>query len=166
MNRPPARWRVIPVFVLALCAGPAAADCASYCEGGYQACTESSDASTCGTQYQICIQQCISTGAGADSFGAIAYSPSTDAYGYSYGQTSQGQAEDYAMSECRRAGGSGGCEIAIWFKNACGALAADGKGAYGTDWAETKAEAESKAIDYCRRYTSETCEIRRTVCSN
>lgn len=159
-------WKSIPFFVLLWCPKPAFADCASYCQGDYWACIESSDSSTCLTQQQICVQRCVSTGEGADSYGAIAYSPSTDAYGYSYGHVSRAQAEDDAMSECRHAGGDSDCEITIWFRNACGSLATDGKGSYGTDWAETKADAEAKAMAYCHQYARDPCAIRQSVCSN
>lgn len=88
--------------------------------------------------------------ASADNFGAIAYSNTTGAYGYSYDHRSRGSAEVRAMSECRARGR--GCKVAIWFKNACGSVAAGSNG-WGSAWASTRRDAERAAIRNCSRYT-------------
>jgi serine/threonine-protein kinase len=109
----------------------------------------------------MCTNGCYAKGGGSgDSFGAIAYSRSTGAHGYSHRFGSQEQAERRARSEC----GKSDCEVLAWFKNgSCGALATNGKGAYGGAWGGTRAEAERKALAYCS--DREGCTIRRTICS-
>ena len=56
--------------------------------------------------------------AAGDNFGAIAFSSSSGATGYSYDYDSRDGAEERALQEC-----GPGCKVVLWFKNACGALA-------------------------------------------
>src|ERR1700681_405368 len=78
-----------------------------------------------------------STQAAADNFGAIAFSASSGAAGYSYDYASRDEAEERALQECGR-----GCEVVLWFKNACGALAVGTGNGYGSGWAASRSEAE------------------------
>lgn len=96
-----------------------------------------------------------------DYFGAIAYSPSTGASGYSYDQPSRGHAEGRAMTECRKR--SRGCKGAIYFVNGCGAVAT-GRNGWGSGWGGTRARAEEEAIHSCGRYTG-GCGIKTWVCT-
>ncbi|MBU4530635.1 MAG: DUF4189 domain-containing protein [Hoeflea sp.] len=88
--------------------------------------------------------------ASAEYFGAIAYSPTSGVYGFSYDHGSRRDAEARAISECRMRGR--GCKVAIWFKNACGSVAVGANG-WGTAWAGTRRDAERAAIRNCSRYT-------------
>jgi hypothetical protein len=99
------------------------------------------------------------TEAAADNFGAIAYSASSGAHGYSYDFGSRGEAEERALAECGR-----GCEVVLWFKNACGALAAGPDHGYGVGWSGSRREAEAIAMRYCRENSSD-CEVVRWVCT-
>lgn len=96
-------------------------------------------------------------------FGAIAYAPSSGANGYSYGYASRYDAEYRAMAECRSR--SGGCQIAIWFQNACGAVASGYNGGWGSAWGNGRAQAEYNAIAQCSRYTT-NCSIRVWACTD
>jgi Tfp pilus assembly protein PilW len=167
-------WRFLRagIFpVLAICvllpgARTAHADCSDYCQSERYACEESSDSSSCGTQFQICVQNCLDNGTGSGNYGAIAYSSSTGKWGYSYEYDSQRGAESRALAECRNDGGSDDCEVTVWFNQACGALAVDGTGAWGADWAESKREAESKALANCKQYADKRCELLQSLCTN
>ncbi len=97
-----------------------------------------------------------------DMHGAIAFSQTTGAIGWSYDFSTRGGAENRAMSECRKHGG--GCRVATWFKNACGALAVGNGNAYGGSWAANRFEAESKAMSLCSA-ESRNCTVRRWVCT-
>jgi len=98
----------------------------------------------------------------ADYFGAIAFSQTTGAHGYSYDYNSQREAEIQAMAECRKYGR--GCEVATWVRNGCAALAVgDGEG-WGGDWGNDRREAEHKALNRCDKNTG-NCQIRRWVCT-
>jgi hypothetical protein len=105
---------------------------------------------------------CLGSGeAAAENYGAIAYSPSTKAHGWSYDYPSRSAAEDVALSNCRKHAGD--CIVPLWFRNACGALAVGASG-YGTGWGTSRNLAESQALRVCRRYTG-NCAIRRWACT-
>jgi Domain of unknown function (DUF4189) len=99
-----------------------------------------------------------------DMFGAISYSPSDGADGYSYNYASRSAAEDRALSECRGYGGTD-CQVLVWFRNACAAMATSPSGAYGSGWGTTTGLAESAALDSCEQ-SGESCVIERSVCTN
>lgn len=96
-------------------------------------------------------------------YGAIAFSQSTGAHGYSYDYESRRSAERRALRECRQHGG--GCKVATWFRNACGALAVGNRQGWGASWGDTRRQARREARRICRGYTG-GCEIVRTVCTN
>lgn len=93
-----------------------------------------------------------------DMYGAIATSDETGAWGYAYNYPSQSQAEAAALQEC----GERGCQVEVWFANACGAVAKDGRNV-GWGWAESRAEAEAKAVSACG---TGTCRIEVWACTD
>lgn len=95
-------------------------------------------------------------------YGAIAYSPSTGSYGYSYDHASRARAEDGAYAECRKHASD--CQVALWFRNACGALAVGDDGGWGTGWGSVLQRAESEALGVCGKHTS-NCSVIRWVCT-
>lgn len=101
-------------------------------------------------------------GAAADNYGAIAYSPSTGAHGWSYDYNSRSAAESVALANCRKHAGD--CVIPIWFRNACGALAVGAGNGYGSGWGTSRSIAEGYALKTCRQHTS-GCAIRRWACT-
>ncbi len=98
----------------------------------------------------------------ADNFGAISYSNTTGAYGYSYDYPSRGQAEDRSLNECSKRGR--GCKVVLWFRNACGALATGTNYGYGFAWAASRGEAEQVALKYCQKYT-DSCKVAVWTCT-
>jgi uncharacterized caspase-like protein len=97
----------------------------------------------------------------ADRFGAIAYSPSTGAQGWSYDYGSRELAEQVALANCARYARD--CGVPIWFQNACGALAV-GPSGYGSGWAINQSLAEAAAVGMCSQY-SPGCSVLRWVCT-
>ena len=85
----------------------------------------------------------------ADSYAAIAYSPSGNQWGYGNGYPSKAQAIARARNECGRADAR-----TNWAKNAWIALAISDRrpGGYGTAWATTASGARSRALAECRRH--------------
>jgi hypothetical protein len=85
--------------------------------------------------------------AAADSYAAIAYSPSTGRWGYGNGYPSQAQATTRALAECGQRDA-----VTKWCKNAWIALALSNKspGGYGWAWATTASVARSRALRECR----------------
>lgn len=99
----------------------------------------------------------------ADNFGAIAFSQATGGYGYSYDHATRREAESRAMSECSSR--NRGCKVAIWFKNACGAVATGSNNAWGSAWAGSREGAERAALGYCRQHTS-NCQVLAWTCTS
>jgi serine/threonine-protein kinase len=95
----------------------------------------------------------------AANFGAIAYSSSTGSYGWSYDYRSQAEAERVATKNC----GAADCAPALWFVDACGAIAIGDNG-YGTGWGTDRGRAEVEALNSCKSYTS-NCSVRQWVCT-
>jgi serine/threonine-protein kinase len=103
------------------------------------------------------------TAVAADSFGAIAFSQATGGYGFSYDHGTRREAESRAMSECNSR--SRGCKVAIWFKNACGAVATGSNNGWGSAWAGSRERAERDAIGYCSEQTR-NCQVLAWACTS
>jgi Domain of unknown function (DUF4189) len=87
-----------------------------------------------------------------DYFAAIAYSPSTGQYGYSYDYTNLAAAKQAALSRCKIPD----AEVVVWAKNGYCALAA-GKGTgYGGAWGATAAQARANAVVESKKHTSDS----------
>lgn len=99
----------------------------------------------------------------AANYGAIAYSPSTGARAYSLDYSTRAGAETRALNECRARGR--GCKIVMWFKNACGALAAGNGGGWGSAWAGSRRAAETAATRNCSARTR-GCTVWTWVCTS
>ncbi|MDX2270923.1 MAG: DUF4189 domain-containing protein [Cyanobacteriota bacterium] len=95
-------------------------------------------------------------------FGAIAYSPATGSYGYSYNHTTQAGAEFAAVQACSAYAGD--CQAQLWFQNSCGALAVSPSGAFGTGWGATVALAQAYAVQTCSQYGG-GCYIKYSLCT-
>src|SRR5579871_6092055 len=88
----------------------------------------------------------------ADNYGAIAYSPSTGNYGYSYRWPTREKAESVARSYCKETD----TEILTWFKGdwwGCLVMDLDGE-AYGWGWGPTLAVARAKAKEGIQKYSA------------
>lgn len=105
----------------------------------------------------------VSAEAETDLYGAIAFSPSTRAYGFSYDHASRESAKKEAMEECKTLSGNRDCKTVIWFQNGCGALAVGDIG-YGTGWGNSREWAQNYALESCASWTG-NCRIVRWVCT-
>lgn len=96
----------------------------------------------------------------AESYAAVAYSPSGGTWGYGHGYPSKSQAISRARSECGRADAR-----TSWCKNAWIALAISDRspGGYGMAWATTASGARSRALAECRRHNP---DARVVVCAS
>jgi serine/threonine protein kinase, bacterial len=93
-------------------------------------------------------------------YGAIAFSPSTGAYGFSSDYGSQDAAERIAISNC----GKSDCLVPVWFRNACGALAVGADHAYGSGLGPDEKRAKESALQVCSEYTT-GCSIQKLICT-
>ncbi|AKI00597.1 protein of unknown function (DUF4189) [Hoeflea sp. IMCC20628] len=100
--------------------------------------------------------------AAADNFGAIAFSKATGGYGFVYDRQSRREAENGAMRECRSR--TSGCQVAVWFRNGCGAVAIGSNG-WGSEPGATRQAAERAARRKCSRYTN-GCQVLAWSCTS
>lgn len=99
----------------------------------------------------------------AESYGAIAYSPSTKSYGWAHDFGSQNEAENAAKEACYDRADD--CQVAVWFRDACGAVAAGSTG-WGADWGVDKRQARRKALAQCESVNGNAnCQIIHAQCS-
>ena len=97
----------------------------------------------------------------ADLYGALAYSQRTTSYGWAKDFNTRRAAEKAALRRCRERASD--CRVAIWFRNACGALAVGGDGGWGSDWGVNLRAAQNKALHVCSGY-SYNCRIVVAQC--
>jgi serine/threonine-protein kinase len=101
-------------------------------------------------------------GTAADTyFGAISFSPSSGASGWGYDFRSSDDAAEAALRNCGRYAED--CELITWFKNGCGALAANSDAFVGA-WSNSKDDAQRRAMQRCN-ISGRGCAIVRWVCT-
>ncbi|HEY1505109.1 MAG TPA: DUF4189 domain-containing protein [Stellaceae bacterium] len=109
------------------------------------------------------LQTCTKTAPPKPNFGAIAYSPKSGAWGYSYSWNTKEQAETQALAECRKNGT--GCEVQVWYQRQCGAVvSADGENVYWGIGDGTGA-AGANALASCKKDGGKNCTIQVEECS-
>lgn len=82
--------------------------------------------------------------AGDDNFGAIATSETSGRWGLTYDYATREEAESKALAQCR-SDGTQDCQVRVWFKNACGAVA-ENQNYFGWGLGDSRAEAEKEAM--------------------
>jgi len=98
-------------------------------------------------------------------YGAIAYGKTKKSYGTSYKWGTRAKAESMALKKCSEY--ENDCEIAVWFRNQCGAVVtrSDSQLHY---WGlgKTEAEAKSVAMRECSKNNSQKCEVLISQCAS
>ena len=115
------------------------------------------------TAASILSLSCMNAVAHADNFGAIAYSPESGSVGWSYDAGSRRDAERMAMNNCENYADD--CRVAIYFYNACGAVARAPDGSWGSGWGSSRRRAESEALDSCSNH-GDGCRVIRWACTS
>lgn len=112
----------------------------------------------CNNQPELCNIKCST-----DSWGAIAYSWKEKISGWSYGKSNRNDAVRIAMQGCVKEGGAK-CILQTSFNGICGSVAADGDlVAWGN--ADTKPNAQQRALAECARLGAKKCALQATICS-
>lgn len=101
-------------------------------------------------------------GSGA-SYGAIAFSPSTGAWGDAYRDGNRAEAERRALAECAR--NARDCTVAVWLNDQCGAVASAEAGIWAGGLGRTQAAASNDAMADCLKRGGKKCETQHAVCS-
>lgn len=94
------------------------------------------------------------------TYGAIALAPAKGAVigGVSYRAADRAVAERAALEICRSQAADNhaqldsACDVQLWFSQACGAIAANDDGAWGTGWGNGRVRACAEAKAVCDRY--------------
>ena len=94
-----------------------------------------------------------------DSYGSIAWSPSTGRTGKSRQYCTRQSADKKAVSDCGRKD----CRVEVWLNGNCGALAA-GKGGEAYAVGDDQKEAERLALQQCGE-KAKTCKVAVAFCS-
>lgn len=102
-------------------------------------------------------------GEGASGFGAIAFSPSKQYWGESYGFRSAQSAGQRALRECLS--GAEGCLVGVSFYRQCGAISAAGNGAWGPGLGPTPQLAILDSMVACERNNGPDCKLQRVTCT-
>lgn len=155
-----------------LLAFPAAAqnnECSMMCNGIYNDCYRSCAGSNDGLSPP---GGTVAPGGGpsrsSGGYGAIAISESDDngalRWGQSYGYESRADAEAVAMRFCME-GGLSGCQVRLWFSNACAALVTTDDGDWWTYWRPSLAAARSAALAKCEQDDKGVCILKEAFCS-
>lgn len=97
-----------------------------------------------------------------DYFGAIAYSLESGAHGWANNHPTREAAERAAMANCLRFAQD--CKVALWFGNACAALATSPRHGYGTGWGDTQMKADNEAMKACATHST-GCFVKRRLCT-
>jgi hypothetical protein len=100
-------------------------------------------------------------------FGAIAVGRQGNRAGTAYAHATRAGAEAAAEATCRGTGKTvvDDCASKVWFKNACGAVAAGKNDTYGTGWDKSPAGACRWALATCRKSGGVQCEATIYSCS-
>lgn len=96
----------------------------------------------------------------SDSYAAVAYSPATRRYYYSYNHSSRSEAEQAALRGLNKWDG----RVAGWVKGGFFALAVGSSGSWRTGWSYGDGASNSAAADYALRYYRNTGTGARVVC--
>ena len=102
--------------------------------------------------------------AAAGVYGAIYFSPTTRADGFTGNANSRQQAVDTAYGYC--AANANDCIKGIEFwGGSCGAVAIGDNGGWGAAYADDVDDARNDALAYCSQHT-QRCYVLKWVCSN
>ena len=110
-------------------------------------------------------RHCTEEGTSATpDYGAIAYGKARKSYGTSYKWSSRAKAESVALKKCSAY--ENNCEIAVWFKNKCGAVVTRSDSQlYHWGLGNTEGAAKSVAMKECTNNNGRKCKVLISQCA-
>ena len=100
------------------------------------------------------------------TYGATAYSATTDATGISWDHATQKAALNAAVAFCNEeTGGANDCKALSYNRNNCGAIAV-GKGGAGGGWGDDQEAAEAQALAACSELDGGNCKVTLSACND
>lgn len=150
-------------LALALPATPARADCVDDCEAATYCDSTMHASGECNDKLNQCYQ--LECNKSTEAFGAIAYGPDSQAFGYSYDSPDTDSASSVAMTNCKKHGDD--CRLVLNFSNSCGAVAAvDNSGGFDIGQGATKDQAQFNAVAACKkRGGGDNCQVQVWSCA-
>lgn len=100
-----------------------------------------------------------------ERWGAIATYEPAGIFGTATGMASKADAENAAMSECKKRGGGANCKLDVWYSNQCVAMVVSDRG-YNTSTGKTTELAAQKGMRTCIESGDPNCHVYYTACSN
>ena len=97
------------------------------------------------------------------SYGAIAYGPSSRAWGYSEKWQNRSQAESAALQYCRQHGDD--CKLMGSFDRRCGAVVTGESASASWSVADSESQARAEARSQCLQAGNKDCEVQISHCS-
>ncbi|MEG3926779.1 DUF4189 domain-containing protein [Microcoleus sp. D3_18a_C4] len=100
-----------------------------------------------------------------NTYGATAYSPTSDATGISWDHATEEEALNAAVAACNeKSGGANDCEALTSNRNNCGAIAL-GKGGAGAGWGDDEEAAQAQALAACSELEGGRCQVKLSACN-
>ncbi len=127
------------------------------------ACIDSCFSSFSGPNQESLRQNCVNGCPNRVNYGAIAYSVSDDAYGYSFAYHNAGDANQRALSDCSAQGN--GCKVVLTFSETCAALAAGDNKRFAANTGDGAGDAAGQAMNACNHKGGKNCSIRLSTCA-
>lgn len=165
------RTMLLAIIVLAFCWAPSFA----FEIACGMVCADNSPGSSCMSSCAAGNNSGGGGGTASRNYGAIAVSPSTLKYGYSFRFATRRQAEEAALTYCfSNKGNPRDCKVAVWYYDACASLAIKPKsasgdardGAWGAHWSHSRASAGKKALAACQSVAASGCKTELTTCAS
>lgn len=159
---------LVVLGALMLEAAPASADCLSLCMktqgcSGASAASQSTMSGSCANMNSFCQLQCQPSGNGM-RYGAIAYSPKSNAWGTVRGLSDQSSAEAAAMAYCGKYAAD--CQLLLSYADACVAVSISRNNIIAWDFdPKSRGLAENKARDDCQKKSGGSCRGMASDCS-
>jgi Domain of unknown function (DUF4189) len=105
----------------------------------------------------------------ADTYAAVAISPSTQDTGISWSASSQSQAETLAIQSCAKEGNNKDCKSVLWAEDACVAIAISSKtllpaATWGFSRNVNRPAANAQAISLCNGTKNMSCAVQQAAC--
>jgi len=108
-------------------------------------------------------QHCTTPPPPPPAYGAIAYGRSSGAWGASDHWADRAKAESAALARCGEHGSD--CEVIVWFKNQCAAVAAAGPATAYWGLGDGLGAARGNALSNCSKQGGTNCRVQADQCS-
>jgi hypothetical protein len=97
------------------------------------------------------------------TWGALALSERSTAYGYSFDYDTREKATERALAECAK--NAADCRVHTTFQNTCLVVAGSVDGPIGWAWGGREQTRDQRAVEQCRQRGAVNCKVVERICS-